>query len=57
MYWPPSSEWGALLAAGGQYITRAPWLTVLPGAVIVVLALATTSAGRLIRDRLERGDA
>lgn len=54
---PPSSEWGALLDAGDQYVTRAPWLTVIPGAVIVVFALAATSAGRLIRDRLERGDA
>lgn len=54
---PPSSEWGALLDAGRQYIVRAPWLIVVPGAVIVVLALAATVAGRHAQAALEKGDA
>ncbi len=53
---PPSSEWGALLDAGRTYITRAPWLVVIPGLVIVTLALAATSLGGRLRDALETGE-
>jgi peptide/nickel transport system permease protein len=53
---PPSSEWGALLDAGRAYITRAPWLVVIPGLVIVALALAATSLGGRLRDALETGE-
>lgn len=54
---PPSSEWGALLDAGRPYVTQASWLIVTPGLVIVVLALATTTVGKHLRNRLERGSA
>ncbi len=54
---PPSSEWGALLDAGRPYVTQASWLIVIPGLVIVVLALATTTVGKHLRNRLERGNA
>ncbi|NLF05180.1 MAG: ABC transporter permease [Actinomycetales bacterium] len=53
---PPSSEWGALLDAGRTYVTHAPWLIVIPGLVIVVLALAATAIGKDIQARLESGD-
>ncbi|WP_024804307.1 ABC transporter permease [Nocardia sp. BMG51109] len=43
---PPAPEWGALLDAGRTYLTRAPWLEVFPGLVIVVIALAATTLGR-----------
>ncbi|MET0933255.1 MAG: ABC transporter permease [Mycetocola sp.] len=54
---PPSPEWGALLDAGRAYITQASWLIVLPGFVIVVLALAATTLGKHIQTHLEKGDA
>jgi peptide/nickel transport system permease protein len=54
---PPSPEWGALLDAGRAYITQASWLIVLPGFVIVVLALAATTLGKHIQSSLEKGDA
>ena len=50
---PPSSEWGALLDAGRQYITTSWWLEILPGLVIVLVALAVTSLGRTLQHRLE----
>ena len=53
---PPSPEWGALLDAGKQYITQAGWLTVLPGLVIVVLALAATTLGKHIQNILEKDE-
>ncbi|GGK04438.1 ABC transporter permease [Pilimelia anulata] len=49
---PPSSEWGALLDAGRPHITTSWWLEILPGLVIVLVALAVTSLGRTLQDRL-----
>lgn len=50
---PPSPEWGALLDAGRNYITRAWWLEVMPGLAIVAFALSVTVIGRHLQDRLE----
>lgn len=50
---PPSSEWGALLDAGRDYITTSWWLEILPGLVIVLLAVAVTNLGRTLQHRLE----
>ena len=52
---PPSPEWGALLDAGRPYVIQAGWLIVIPGLVIVALALAATSIGRHLQHRLENG--
>lgn len=52
---PPSSEWGALLDAGRTSILQAPWLTFIPGLVILVLALTATTIGRHIQSSLEKG--
>jgi peptide/nickel transport system permease protein len=53
---PPSPEWGALLDAGRSYIVHAGWLVVIPGLVIVALALAATTVGRHLQSGLERGE-
>lgn len=53
---PPSSEWGALLDAGRPYILQAPWLTFVPGFVILTLALTATAIGRAIQNSLEKGE-
>ena len=50
---PPNPEWGALLDAGRLYVTTSWWLEVLPGLVIVLVALAVTSLGRTLQHRLE----
>jgi peptide/nickel transport system permease protein len=53
---PPASEWGALLDAGRPYITQAPWLVVIPGLVIVAVALAATTIGKHLQEFLEKGE-
>jgi peptide/nickel transport system permease protein len=53
---PPSSEWGALLDAGRAYITQAWWLVVIPGLVIVAVALTATTIGRHLQTSLEKGE-
>ena len=53
---PPSPEWGALLDAGRAYVVHAGWLVVIPGLVIVVLALCATTLGRHLQSVLEKGE-
>lgn len=53
---PPSPEWGALLDAGRAYVVQAGWLVVIPGLVIVALALAATTVGRHLQTGLEKGE-
>lgn len=50
---PPAPEWGALLDAGRNYITRAWWLEMMPGLAIVLFALSVTVIGRHVQDLLE----
>jgi peptide/nickel transport system permease protein len=49
---PPNPEWGALLDAGRLHITTSWWLEILPGLVIVLVALSVTSLGRTLQKRL-----
>lgn len=53
---PPSSEWGALLDAGRGYVLQAPWLTFIPGLIILLLALVATTVGKAIQNHLEKGE-
>jgi peptide/nickel transport system permease protein len=48
---PPAAEWGAMLSAGRTYLLTAPWLTLAPGAAIVLAAASTTLLGRAIEQR------
>ena len=50
---PPSPEWGALLDSGREYITTSWWLEILPGLMIVLIAVSVTSLGRTLQHRLE----
>ena len=50
---PPSPEWGALLNSGRLYITTSWWLEIMPGLVIVLVALSVTALGRTLQHRLE----
>lgn len=39
---PPNPEWGLLVAEGRQYLLSAPWLLLVPGAVIVITVLSAS---------------
>lgn len=45
---PPTPEWGALVSGGRDHLATSWWLTVLPGAVIVIAVLAVTRLARVI---------
>ena len=37
---PPTPDWGAILEQGKDYILYAPWMSVFPGAAVLITALA-----------------
>ena len=50
---PPSPEWGAILASGRNYITKAPWLLLFPGLAIVLTVMALNLIGDNLRDLVD----
>lgn len=46
---PPTPEWGLLISEGRNYVATAWWLTVLPGAVVVLVVLSTNRLSQAIR--------
>lgn len=59
---PPQASWGSMLRSGYQYMERAPWLSLFPGAAIFVTVLALNMLGDGLRLALdprlrERGSA
>lgn len=45
---PPAPEWGALVSAGRDFVATAPWLSLLPGAVILAIVLSVNRISRAI---------
>ncbi len=45
---PPAPEWGSLVSAGRDFIATAPWLSILPGLVILAVVLAVNRVSRYI---------
>ncbi|NNU82040.1 ABC transporter permease [Halovulum dunhuangense] len=50
---PPTPSWGNIIFENQTYFQAAPWLVFLPGAAILVLALAFNLVGDALRDVLD----
>ena len=50
---PPQPEWGALLAAGRDYMDSAPWLAIFPGLCITFTVAGFNLLGDGLRDALD----
>ena len=51
---PPTPSWGAMLAGSAQqYVTKAPWMAIAPGAAIVVPVFGFNMLGDALRDVLD----
>lgn len=42
---PPTPEWGAMIAAGRQFLLQAWWMTALPGVALLVFGVALSLIG------------
>ncbi|MBB4062888.1 ABC transporter permease [Gellertiella hungarica] len=50
---PPTASWGNIIFENQTYFTSAPWLVFIPGAAIILLALAFNLVGDALRDLLD----
>ena len=50
---PPLPSWGNIINENQAYFTNAPWLVFIPGAAILLLALAFNLVGDALRDILD----
>ena len=50
---PPTSEWGAMLSAGRNYLSIAWWITLFPGLAIMLTVLSINMVGDGLRDALD----
>jgi len=50
---PPDASWGQMINSGRQFIFNAPWLTILPGLVVIIAVFAINLAGDGLRDILD----
>ena len=50
---PPNPSWGTLISEGQDRLSTAPWLTLVPGAGIVLTVLALNIFGDGLRDALD----
>jgi peptide/nickel transport system permease protein len=50
---PPTPAWGMMIFESQSYFMSAPWLVFIPGAAILIVALAFNLAGDGLRDALD----
>jgi peptide/nickel transport system permease protein len=50
---PPTPSWGNIIFENQTYFSSAPWLVFIPGAAIILLALAFNLVGDALRDILD----
>ncbi len=50
---PPTSDWGAMLGAGREFITRAPHVMIVPGSAIFLVVISLNFVGDGLRDALD----
>lgn len=49
----PASSWGNMLMRAQEYISTAPWMSIFPGILIMLIVLAFNFLGEGIRDALD----
>lgn len=50
---PPEPDWGVIIAEGRQYLLEYPWLSILPGILMITVVLAYNLVGDRLRDALD----
>lgn len=50
---PPTADWGIMASDGRAVLRNAPWVSIVPGLLIVIVAVACNFAGDGLRDALD----
>jgi peptide/nickel transport system permease protein len=54
---PPEPSWGTMISSGVERIVTAPYLTIVPGAMLVLAVLSLNAVGDGVREALGAGPA
>jgi peptide/nickel transport system permease protein len=49
---PPQASWGNIIGDGTAFLASAPWVSIGPGACLVIVVLAVSALGDGLRDAL-----
>lgn len=47
---PPAAEWGTLIASGRRFLVTAPWLSLIPGLVVMAVVFALNHVARTMEE-------
>ncbi|MGQ4599168.1 ABC transporter permease subunit [Nocardia sp. R6R-6] len=47
---PPAAEWGSLVANGRNYLVTAPWVSLLPGGMVVLTVLSLNHIAKTLQE-------
>ena len=50
---PPTPSWGGIISTGREFIQEAPWLSFIPGIVILLAVMGFNLMGEGLRDFLD----
>lgn len=50
---PPEASWGLMVSQGKQYLFSSPWMSITPGAAILIIVLAFNFLGDGLRDAID----
>ena len=50
---PPNPEWGALISTAREFLRTEPYMSIIPGIVVVITALCFNLVGDGLRDALD----
>ena len=50
---PPTPSWGLMISRGKEFLLNAPWVSIFPGIMILIIALAFNFFGDGLRDALD----
>ncbi|MBP2650872.1 MAG: putative permease component of transporter [Firmicutes bacterium] len=50
---PPMASWGLMVSTGKEFLFMAPWVAIVPGVAILIVALAFNFLGDGLRDALD----
>jgi ABC-type dipeptide/oligopeptide/nickel transport system permease subunit len=50
---PPLPSWGSIMSSGRSFLFDAPWITVFPGVMIILIVMGFNLFGDALRDTLD----
>ena len=50
---PPLPSWGSIMSSGRSFLFHAPWITIFPGVMIILIVMGFNLLGDALRDSLD----